>query len=389
MDEFTKLKITFSLALLAALFALSPILGAIGVKGFDIFGIDLQIRLTYFSFAALLGLAVYIYGIDLITEKSVPSIKKVANVTYALAIFIPPLYLALFLVVQVALLIGWLVRSAGAVVAIVSILGAVASVAGFALVVGSSAKGMIRRGIRSAVDQVSGQETPVLPRAMSLFQEEHYDLVLVECFRAIELSIRKALTLASVTFRPVMADMLSKARKHGVTNQQVSEQIDRIRRYRNEAVHSGQPVARELAREILDITGRVLLFLEAQEAHTRTAIDGLEAELWIGDRNGPRPISYMVSHGNMDQHIRIVNENYVAFSVALEAKIEGAGVTYKSGGTIWQAQQYVASAATLDIHVPLITDTRYERGNVIIETEIAVGRFTSDEPKSSVLRLLL
>ena len=69
MPDFVKTKIGFALSLLGSLFAINTFVKDFTNVGFSFFGIFLGLRLFYFLTMVLLGITVYIYAVDLVSER--------------------------------------------------------------------------------------------------------------------------------------------------------------------------------------------------------------------------------------------------------------------------------------------------------------------------------
>jgi hypothetical protein len=102
MTEFTKLKISYALALLGTLFALHPFLDRFADLGFLYLGYDLKIFYAYSLTAGLLSLCVYLYAVTLLNDRPHSWCERTGNSTYALAILVLPIYAGLFLSAKLA-----------------------------------------------------------------------------------------------------------------------------------------------------------------------------------------------------------------------------------------------------------------------------------------------
>src|SRR5262249_11286081 len=91
MTDFTKTKTHFALALLGCLFALHPFLDRFENVGFVYLGYELKLFYVYGLVAALLALAVYCYGVALISERPHSWLERLGNYCYALAVMVVPL----------------------------------------------------------------------------------------------------------------------------------------------------------------------------------------------------------------------------------------------------------------------------------------------------------
>src|SRR3954453_11475481 len=102
MTEFTKLKISYALALLGTLFALHPFLDRFADRGFLYLGYDLKVFHAYSLTAGLLSLCVYLYAVTLMSDRPHSRFERLGNSSYALAILIMPVYAGLYLSAKLA-----------------------------------------------------------------------------------------------------------------------------------------------------------------------------------------------------------------------------------------------------------------------------------------------
>ena len=102
MTEFTKLKITFAMALLGTLFALHPLLDRFADWGFLYLGYDLKVFYVYSLTSGLLSLCVYLYAVTLLNDHPHSWCERTGNSTYALAILVVPIYAGLYLSAKLA-----------------------------------------------------------------------------------------------------------------------------------------------------------------------------------------------------------------------------------------------------------------------------------------------
>ena len=102
MIEFTKLKITFALALLGTLFALDPLLDRFADWGFLYLGYDLKVFYVYSLTSGLLSLCVYLYAVTLLNDYPHSWCERTGNSIYALAILVVPIYAGLYLSAKLA-----------------------------------------------------------------------------------------------------------------------------------------------------------------------------------------------------------------------------------------------------------------------------------------------
>ena len=191
MTEFTKLKISYALALLGTLFALHPFLDRFADRGFLYLGYDLKIFYAYSLTAGLLSLCVYLYAVTLLNDRPHSWCERTGNSTYALAILVVPIYAGLFLSAMLA--------DQVAVSHVAWAAPAVAVGLGFGWVALSQLVAWrIRRRLgeqdrASRMAQLARQEVESLNQARELFDGQHYDLSVVEAWRALEARLRQVL----------------------------------------------------------------------------------------------------------------------------------------------------------------------------------------------------
>src|SRR5262249_57294773 len=92
MTEFTKLKISYALALLGTLFALHPFLDRFADGGFLYLGYNLKVFYAYALTAGLLSLCVYFYAVTLLSERPHSWCERTGNSAYALAVLVVARY---------------------------------------------------------------------------------------------------------------------------------------------------------------------------------------------------------------------------------------------------------------------------------------------------------
>src|SRR5262245_28436697 len=89
-------KILFALTLLAALFTLQPILNSFKTLGYPVGTVNFTFARLYYSIGLLLGIAVYFYAIHYVTEWLSFFWQRVADLFYAAALIVLPLYFVLW-----------------------------------------------------------------------------------------------------------------------------------------------------------------------------------------------------------------------------------------------------------------------------------------------------
>jgi len=264
MAEFTKLKIGFALALLGTLFALHPLLDRAPDLGFLYLGTRLEVRHAYALTSGLLGLCVYLYAVTLLNDHPHSPCERAGNAVYGLAVMVLPVYAGLFLSAALAerVAVSHLAWAAPAV--------AVGLGAGWVVLSQVVAWRINRRlGERdraSKMEQLAKQEAVSLDQARALFEGEHFDLCVVEAWRALEARLRQALLGRRVTAR---ADdpraVIRLAARRGILNEPALGLVADLKRQWSVAL-STEPLSRDAAVRSLGAVRYLLSVLPAREA---------------------------------------------------------------------------------------------------------------------------
>jgi hypothetical protein len=265
MSEFTKTKITFALALLGTLFALHPFLDRFADRGFLYLGYDLKVFDVYFLTAGLLSLCVYFYAVTLLTERQHSGWERWGNYTYALAILIVPIYGGLFLSARLADRVA------------VSHVAWAAPAVAFGLGVGWIVLSqLIAWRIRShlgeqdrlaKMEQLAKQEVESLNRARALFENAHFDLSVIESWRALEARLRQVMLSRRIIARlsGPQSIVQTALRKHLLHESAVAVMQDLLRHW--SIAVSTEPVSREAANESLSGVRHILSITPVHTPH--------------------------------------------------------------------------------------------------------------------------
>jgi hypothetical protein len=261
MPEFTKLKIGFALALLGTLFTLHPLLDKSPDLGFVYLGYHLKVLHAYALTSGLLGMCVYLYAVTLLNDHPHSWFERTGNAIYGLAIMVLPIYGGLFLSASLAERVA-LSHVAWAAPAVAVGLGS-----GWVILTQVIAWRIRRRlGERdraSKMEQLAKQEAVSLDQARSLFESEHFDLSVVEAWRALEARLRQALLGRKVTAR---ADdhrgVIRLAIRKGILKEPTLGLVAQLERHWTVAV-STEPLPREAAVESLGAVRYILSVLPA------------------------------------------------------------------------------------------------------------------------------
>jgi len=264
MGEFTKEKIAFAIGLLAVLFTLTPFLDQYGTTGFDLVGVTFSIYRLYLFMSAVLGLAVYSYGIQFTTERTLRPAVVAGDVFYVVAIVAPALFAALFVIAEAADAAAPIVRSPsfGTLLqnGLSAIAGAGASLAGYLF-----GKKLDTKEKRAEAAKRELLEVAALRRAEDLFKAGHFDLAVVEAFKALEVASRGIPAAHRPTGRrPRTRDWFQIV--SGFMPEDLRPRLEQARRVRNMAAHSVEPVVESTARETLNTVNKVLAILAGDRA---------------------------------------------------------------------------------------------------------------------------
>ncbi len=262
MTEFTKLKIGFALALLGTLFTLHPFLDRSPDLGFVYLGARLKVFHAYALTSALLGLCVYLYAVALLNDRPHSWFERTGNSSYALAVMVLPIYGGLFLSAALAR------RVAVSHVAWAAPTVAVGLGVGWILlsqVVAWRIKHRLNERDRlSKMDQLAAQEARSLDQAATLLAGEHYDLCVVEAWRALEARLRQALLSRRIAARSDDPHAVLKvATRHGLLKEPSLGLVAELKRHWVIAV-SSEPLRREAAIEAFGAVRYLLTILPAR-----------------------------------------------------------------------------------------------------------------------------
>jgi len=263
MNDFSKIKIPFSLALLAAMFAISPLIQQYGQASYSLFGLTVTLNFIYLIFCILLGASVYFYAIGLVGDRPFfDFINKVGHVIYALALIVPPLFLILY---PISILTDYLIAAfKSPFFSKVIEFGGSAAVGVSASLIGNLIfRAFAARDRKEKIDKLSVKENQLLGRARQLFQEGYFDLVATESWKAVEVALNRTFETAGIRRRgqPINA-LLDLARKKELLNSREIEELISIRQVRNTAVHTERKVTEEEAQRALSISEKTIAALD-------------------------------------------------------------------------------------------------------------------------------
>ncbi len=264
MTDFNKVKIGFALALLGALFALNPIITSLGNFSYQLFSLNLKLIYAYWTFAILLGISVYFYAIALIgIENSFFDFtRKLGNLTYAFALFVPPIFFFLYAVSVITVLFTDLLKHPFAAniieITFSALIGAFASFG-----IRTFFKLFSKRDRSEKVQSFSKQESDLLTRSRKLLNEDYYDISVSEAWKAIEVALRKAFYNLGIQEKYISgSNLIQRAEKTKMISGLQAEDLEFIRKMRNDAVHTEVNISKDDAQKVIKISDKVIASLD-------------------------------------------------------------------------------------------------------------------------------
>ncbi len=250
MDEFFKTKVGFTIGLLAAVFAIKPIIEANASSGFEIFNFKITIEYAYLFLTFCLSLAVYFISLQFASEKHVVVLDKISNFCYSLALATPPVYFSLWLITETLRFVGgYLVQIPDSWVNTIS--GVISGV--FAAAIYDFFRKTIKNKFLSA-EKVEERrlDFELLKRAHELFKSGMYDMSVLESSKVVESVIRRLLESRNISIKNGnLLELVRLSESNGILNKHDASLFHEIRKKRNESVHSFDAIDKETAGRIL------------------------------------------------------------------------------------------------------------------------------------------
>jgi hypothetical protein len=264
MNDFTKTKIHFALALLGALFALHPFLQQFEDNGFLYLGYFLKLSHAYVVLAGLLALCVYCYGVTLIGDRPHSWLERLGNYSYALAIIVLPLYGGLYVSSLVADLVGQShVAWAAPAVALGLGVGWFVLSQFLALVL----RGRLgRQDRKKKIEDLAKREVAALSHARELFLGELYDLAVIEAWKGVETRMQRVLLVRGRAPRSMRPEaIIALAARRGIVSGPELGLLKELKQHWDVAV-SSEPLSREAADKALGAARHVLSTIPLENA---------------------------------------------------------------------------------------------------------------------------
>ena len=195
MNEFSKTKIAYSLALLAALFALHPLTEKLSFN-FSIFSLQISIEFIYWVFVGLLAFTVYFYAISLIKEdKLYNKFHIIGNFSYTLSLLFPPV---IFFLIGISALTALLPSNFWKVFLeslFSTVLGLLMSMGISKIMKKMSVKEKLLSNIKA-----KNADFELLERAKKLSKDKMYDLTIIDLWNVVETSFYRMFEENGIVF---------------------------------------------------------------------------------------------------------------------------------------------------------------------------------------------
>lgn len=254
MTEFSKTKIAYALALLAALFALSPLVNS-SVFSFSFFSVEIKIQLLYWIFVGLLAVTVYMYALSLIKEENVHNtFHKTGNYIYAISLLFPPAVLAIYIISVITIFIinksdskefGYVLQ----VVLSVGV-GAITSVLTNKITTRFKTNEDKRK---DSIEKLS--EIMALERAKKMLDTEMYDLTTIELWKVIEMTFKRVFKARAIPYDDKKTyEIIGIIEKYKLLPKELIQELQYLRAMRNKSAHTQVNVTKaEISKSILSV----------------------------------------------------------------------------------------------------------------------------------------
>ena len=253
MDDFFKTKVGFTVGLLAAVFAIKPLVDVSGSLGFEFFEINLTIKHAYFFLTACLGLAVYFISLQFASSKHLKLLDTLSNVCYSIALATPPTFLLFWALTATASFVGSLITQIPPSV----LSGTAAFLSGF---FGKNLIKLLSQTIKNKfneeeITKEKDEELELLARAEKAFSVGIYDMAVNESALVVEALLRRVLNYVHVPFsnHQTFLELVQLAGKENILSPKEVDLLHVIRKTRNKAIHEGETTM-ETAQHIMKIS---------------------------------------------------------------------------------------------------------------------------------------
>jgi hypothetical protein len=196
MSDFIKTKLQAALALLGMLFALRPFLNDIQNVSFVVLNVKVSLLETLAGMAGLLAVSVHCFALDMLRARPFSFVERVGNLAFGLAILTLPTFGMCYGLTE----LGQLLANRFGLPQLEWAAPAVAAgLIGVWLVLALLIRLKLGRQDRThQFNALTDTESAALKRAQEMFDQGHFDLSVIEVWRALEARLRRALLLRHV-----------------------------------------------------------------------------------------------------------------------------------------------------------------------------------------------
>jgi hypothetical protein len=191
MADFIKTKLQAALALLGMLFALKPFIDDIQNVGFVVLDVRVSLLHALAGMAGLLAVSVHCFALDMLRARPFSLVERLGNTAFGLAILTLPTFGMGYGLTQLG---PWLATRFG----LPQLEWAAPAVAAGLVAVWLLLAILIRLRLgrqdrNHQFDALTETESAALKRAQEMFDQGHFDLSVIEVWRALEARLRRAL----------------------------------------------------------------------------------------------------------------------------------------------------------------------------------------------------
>lgn len=265
MDEFTRTKVSFTIALLAALFTIRPLVERYENIGFEFLGFPVRVGTAYFFALGALGCAVYLISLQFVAGRRVDWIDRSSNVVYALTLLVPIAFLALWCLV----LLGEYIERLNIHIPARIFDGLIGGVVGVGTALLAKRVVVSLKNIQraTAADEQAEKQIEALSRAETLLGQKHFDVAVVEVARVIELALKQAIvSRTGESGRRSLSALIDRAIDLGLLTEADIAHLRELRALRNNSVHLSVPIDQVAAEKAVNFATRLLEKLNFQES---------------------------------------------------------------------------------------------------------------------------
>ena len=260
MNNFFKDKIVYALALLASLFAMKPIVDEFGDSTINLGFYDIELNLIYLLIMGILGLSVYLFSVNYITENPMMVVVKAGNFCYGASLLIPVVVIVVWGVnVLISLILSHINNFeiiANSISLITSILTLIISVVTNTKVVMKKLASIDKRNMQASNTQ---NEIKTIETASKLNELGMYSNSIMTAFSGLEYMIREILKSRGLTYDRKTYKLFDFAIEEGIISSSYKEDIDQIRKLRNHAAHpsDNNVISKEDAEKVLNVVTNI------------------------------------------------------------------------------------------------------------------------------------